>query len=106
MPDTAVIRVILADEGSALGGSLLFETEEIDGESGLDWARGVVAELGAMANVTLMPRTTAFGWYDGNIFGAVERVNDHVLAPSPYEPRQRYWRIKISPRRIAVSRAS
>ena len=40
-----------------------------------------------------MPRTTIFGWFDGNIFGAVERVNDHVLAPSPYEARQRYWRI-------------
>ncbi len=46
-----------------------------------------------MPNVTLMPRTTIFGWYDGNVFGAVERVNDHVLAPPPYEPRQRYWRI-------------
>ena len=46
-----------------------------------------------MPNVTLMPRTTIFGWYDDNIFGAVERVNDHVLEPSPYEPRQRYWRI-------------
>ena len=41
----------------------------------------------------LLPRTTVFGWYDGNIFGAVERVNDHVAAPSPYAPRQRYWRI-------------
>ena len=52
-----------------------------------------IAELSSMANVTLMPRTTIFGWYDDNIFGAVERVNDHVLEPSPYEPRQRYWRI-------------
>jgi sarcosine oxidase subunit alpha len=85
-------RVILADEGSALGGSLLFENEEIDGQSGHDWAQSVIAELASMPNVTLMPRTTIFGWYDGNVFGAVERVNDHVLAPSPYEPRQRYWR--------------
>ena len=46
-----------------------------------------------MPNVTLMPRTTVFGWYDGNIFGALERVNDHVAVPPPYEPRQRYWRI-------------
>ncbi len=86
-------RVVLADEGSALGGSLLFENEEIGGLPGHDWAQGVIAELEGMANVTLMPRTTVFGWYDGNVFGAVERVNDHVLAPSPYEPRQRYWRI-------------
>jgi sarcosine oxidase subunit alpha len=40
-----------------------------------------------------MPRTTIFGWFDGNIFGAAERVSDHVAEPSPYEPRQRYWRI-------------
>ena len=86
-------RVILADEGSRFGGSLLFEREEIDNKSGLDWASTVIAELSSMSNVVLMSRTTIFGWYDGNVFGAVERVNDHVLEPSPHEPRQRYWRI-------------
>jgi sarcosine oxidase subunit alpha len=86
-------RVILADEGSRLGGSLLFEREEIAEMAGYDWAQGVIAELASMPNVTLMPRTTVFGWYDGNVFGAVERVNDHVAVPPPYEPRQRYWRI-------------
>ncbi len=87
-------RVILADEGSRLGGSLLNEREEIGGVSGYDWAQGVLAELASMPNVTLMPRTTVVGWFDGNVFGAIERVNDHVLAPDPYEPRQRYWRIQ------------
>jgi glycine cleavage system aminomethyltransferase T/NADPH-dependent 2,4-dienoyl-CoA reductase/sulfur reductase-like enzyme len=86
-------RVILADEGSELGGSLLFEHEEIGGKSGLEWAHGVIAELASTPNVTLMPRTTIFGWFDGNIFGAVERVADHLAAPSHNEPRQRYWRI-------------
>jgi heterotetrameric sarcosine oxidase alpha subunit len=86
-------RVILADESSALGGSLLNENEEIGSVSGLGWAVAMIAELSSMPNVTVMPRTTIFGWYDDNIFGAVERVNDHVLEPSPYEPRQRYWRI-------------
>ena len=86
-------RVILADEGSELGGSLLFEQEEIGGTSGLEWAQGAITELASMANVTLMPRTTIFGWFDGNIFGAVERVADHVAAPTHNVPRQRYWRI-------------
>ena len=86
-------RVILADESAALGGSLLSETEEIGGGGGASWAADIIGQLGAMPNVSLMPRTTIFGWYDGNIFGALERVNDHVLAPGPYEPRQRYWRI-------------
>ena len=86
-------RVILADESAALGGSLVNENEEIGGMSGLAWAMATISELGSMPNLTLMPRATIFGWYDDNIFGAVERVNDHVLEPSPYEPRQRYWRI-------------
>jgi methylglutamate dehydrogenase subunit C len=86
-------RVLVIDEGSRPGGSLLFENEEIDGRPGIEWAQGVVGELAAMPNVTLRPRTTAFGWFDGNVFGAIERVNDHVAEPPVYEPRQRYWRI-------------
>ena len=87
-------RVILADEGAALGGSLLNEREEIGGQSGPRLGAGRRSpSLHRLPNVTLMPRTTVFGWYDDNIFGAVERVNDHVAVPSPYEPRQRYWRI-------------
>ncbi len=86
-------RVLLIDEGSRLGGSLLSENEEIGGVTGYDWAQAAIAELASLANVTLMPRTTVFGAYDGNVFGALERVNDHVLAPSPFEPRQRYWKI-------------
>ena len=86
-------RVILADEGSRLGGSLLNEQEEIGGQSGFDWSQGVIAELASMPNVTLLPRTTVMGWFDGNIFGAVERVSDHLRVPDPYEPRQRYWKI-------------
>ena len=46
-------RVILADEGRALGGSLLNENEEIDGKPGVDWAQGVIAELASLPNVTL-----------------------------------------------------
>ena len=86
-------RVILADEGARLGGSLLFENEDVDGQSGFDWAQTVIAELSSMPNVTLMPRTTVFGWFDGNVFGAVERVGDHLAAPTLNIPRQRYWRI-------------
>src|SRR5690606_11302996 len=39
-----------------------------------------------------------------NIFGAVERVNDHVAAPPVHEPRQRYWRI-IAKRAILATGA-
>ncbi len=57
------------------------------------WAEGALAELSSLANVRLMPRTTVYGVYDGGTYGAVERVNDHLAAPPPFEPRQRGWRI-------------
>lgn len=41
----------------------------------------VVAELGALRNVRVMPRTTVFGWYDDMVFGAAERVSGHLAAP-------------------------
>jgi sarcosine oxidase subunit alpha len=31
--------------------------------------------------------------YDGGTYGALERVNDHLPVPPPYQPRQRFWRI-------------
>jgi NADPH-dependent 2,4-dienoyl-CoA reductase/sulfur reductase-like enzyme len=46
-----------------------------------------------MPDVRLMPRTTVFGWYDGNVFGALERVNKHVAAPLNGEPVERFWKI-------------
>jgi sarcosine oxidase subunit alpha len=40
-----------------------------------------------------MRRTTVFGVYDGNTFGALERVSDHLPTPPPHQPRQRLWKI-------------
>jgi heterotetrameric sarcosine oxidase alpha subunit len=64
----------------------------------------VAAELASLPEVTLKPRTTVFGWYDDNIFGAVERVADHKIEPGAHEPRQRYWRI-LAKRAILASGA-
>ncbi|MGE0210645.1 MAG: sarcosine oxidase subunit alpha family protein [Parvibaculaceae bacterium] len=86
-------RVILADEGSRLGGSLLNEREEIDGKSGLEWAQGLLAELASNPDVRLLSRTTVFGWYDGNVFGALERVGKHLAHPSHDRPVERSWHI-------------
>ncbi|MEI6574153.1 MAG: sarcosine oxidase subunit alpha family protein [Alphaproteobacteria bacterium] len=86
-------RVILADEGPLLGGRLLSDKRVIGNQSGLDWVRATEAELASLPNVRLMPRTTIFGAYDHGVYGALERVNDHVATPPAYEPRQRAYRI-------------
>jgi heterotetrameric sarcosine oxidase alpha subunit len=89
----AGLRVILADEDFRLGGSLLAETTRIDDRPAADFAEACLAELRALPNVTIMPRTTVFGWYDDNVFGAVERVQKHVAAPQAKLPVERLWRI-------------
>jgi sarcosine oxidase subunit alpha len=86
-------RVILADEHAMAGGSLLSETATIGDVSCVDFVRETLVELGSLSNVTVLPRTTVFGWYDGNVFGAVERVQKHVSMPKAEVPVERLWRI-------------
>ncbi|NTI44593.1 sarcosine oxidase subunit alpha family protein [Rhizobium rhizogenes] len=78
-------RVLLADENFALGGSLLCETGST--------LQDILDELATLPNVQLLPRTTVIGWYDDNVFGAVERVQKHVALPDPQRPVERLWRI-------------
>lgn len=86
-------RVIIADEDPILGGRLNAETIEIDGHAGSDWAATAVTELLSLPSVTLLPRTTVLGAFDHGIYSALERNNDHVLAPAAGKPRQTLWRI-------------
>ncbi len=86
-------QVIIADEDFLLGGRLNAETFGIGDLTGSAWVEQVQAELAAMPNVRVMPRTTIIGAFDHGIYGAVERVSDHVLAPEAGKPRQILWRI-------------
>ena len=86
-------RVILADEDFRMGGRLNAERFPVGDMAGADWAAQTVAELGALPNVRLMPRTTVIGAFDHGIYGAVERVADHLPTPPEGKPRQILWRI-------------
>ena len=86
-------RIILADEDFRMGGRLNAETFSIGGQSGAEWAAQTAAELASLPNVRLLPRTTIVGAYDHGIYGAVERVSDHLAEPLASKPRQTFWRI-------------
>jgi sarcosine oxidase, subunit alpha len=86
-------RVILCDEQAELGGSLLSEPDvTIDGWAAPDWVREAVATLAD--SVTLLPRTTAFGWYSDNLVALAERLTDHLAQPDPRIPRERLWQVR------------
>jgi sarcosine oxidase subunit alpha len=86
-------RVILADEQAQLGLSLLSDRAAIDGTPTAQWRADRLAELSHKPDVTLMPRTTVWGVYDGGVVAALERVADHLATPPPGTPRQRFWRL-------------
>jgi len=89
----AGLRVILAEQDFVLGGALLHETTPLAGEAPFVFARRAADELRGNPNVTLLPRTTVFGWYDDNVFGAIERVQKHGAAMDAAGPVERLWRI-------------
>ncbi|MEH6648123.1 sarcosine oxidase subunit alpha family protein [Sulfitobacter sp.] len=86
-------EVILADEDFVMGGRLNSETYLLDEAPALDWVTQTIAELSSLPNVRLMPRTTVMGAFDHGIYGAVERISDHLYSPDPGKPRQILWRI-------------
>jgi heterotetrameric sarcosine oxidase alpha subunit len=87
-------RVIVCDENPTYGGGAQDDSATIDGMSAAQWFALTVHDLAAQPEVSLLVRTTAFGYYDGNLIGAVERVSDHLGSPPPHFPRQRLWMIR------------
>jgi sarcosine oxidase subunit alpha len=85
-------KVILADEDWRLGGRLLAESHTLNDAPAVEWITEVEAELATLPNLRIMPRTTIFGAFDHGVYGAVERVGDHLATPVN-GLRQTLWRI-------------
>jgi heterotetrameric sarcosine oxidase alpha subunit len=92
-------RVILVDQDFQLGGSLLSSrNREIEGKNVRTWLADSIAELTAMEDVRILPRTTAFGKFDGNQLGLIEIAADDRPSKAP---RQRLWKVRAG--RIVVA---
>lgn len=91
---TAGANVILADVDPNFGGSAKWSGESIGGKPATDWVAVQVEKLTALTNVRLLPRTTVWGYYDGNTLAAIERVGDHKQVQPHGEPRHRQWTIR------------
>ncbi len=88
-------RVILAEQDSDLGGSLLGTNgTTIDGQPAAQWIAAARAELAAMDQVTVLTRTLAYGYFDHNFIAMVERVTDHLGEKPGHLPRQRLWKLR------------
>ena len=81
-------RVMLADERTEAGGSLLDRRLEIDGRPSVEWVDRVVAELAAMPNVRHLQDATVWAYREHNFLMVNER--------SPANPSllERNWRVR------------
>ncbi len=91
-------RVILCDEQAAFGGWLQASAESIDGLPAMTWVERTLAELRAMPEVTLLSRTTAFGYHDHNLVTLIEKRLDHLAPDTPAAQlpavRERLWKVR------------
>ena len=86
-------RVIVIEQDSLLGGSLLWGEEDIDGSPGDVWLERAARTLQRRENVTLLTNTTASAWFDHRVVIASETVSDRRGTGTGAGPRQRLWKI-------------
>ncbi len=95
---SAGARVMLCDEQSEPGGALLSRDPQdaapIDGRPASQWLAGTLAALGANPRVTLLPRTTAFGYFPHNLVSLNERLTDHLPVTPSECARERHWLVR------------
>lgn len=89
-------RVIIADEQSEIGGSLLASTTFISEESAANWLATTTMQLESMDNVQILNRSTVFGYYDHNFLTIAERRSDHLGNSATSGSRERLHRVRAT----------
>lgn len=87
-------RVIVCQQSPMFGSKLHAADEIIEGEPASAWLASATAALEGTAEVTLLSRTNAFGYYDDNLVAALERLTDHLAQPPEHLPRMRLWLVR------------
>ncbi len=87
-------RVMLVDEQAEFGGLTLNSHAQIDAQPASDWIESAVAELQAMPEVTLLNRSTAYGYHDYNFLTVNQRLTDHLPINQRNTGREKIWQIR------------
>lgn len=95
-------RVMLADDRPSLGGSLGAQRVEIEGQPERNWVESAARELRGLANVRVLRRATAFGYYDHALVAICQRAPERGSGSQPSDlPREILWHVR--PRRIVLA---
>ena len=97
-------RVIIADEQSEPGGSLLHDNATLNGNASGVWLGKTLDELRRCPEVIILPRSTVSGYYDHNFLTILERCLGHPDRHGKEGVRQRLWRVRA--RRVILAQGS
>jgi sarcosine oxidase subunit alpha len=87
-------RVMLVDEQSEFGGLTLSSHAKIDGQFASEWVEAAIAELEAMPEVQLLPRSTVYGYHDCNFLTINQRLTDHLSQNKRRGGREKLWQVR------------
>jgi len=83
--------VLLVEMEATLGGDLLTTSSTVERRPAEAWRADALARL---SHARVMTRTMAFGYYDVDLVGLLERVTDHVPLSARRGPRQRLIKVR------------
>ena len=86
-------RVILVEQDTSLGGSLLHHEDTIDAKPASAWLDEATRALRQQENITLLTSTCAVGCFDQQLLVAVEHLHDRRAHPAPGGARQCLWKL-------------
>jgi sarcosine oxidase, subunit alpha len=90
-------KVVLCDENAGFGGHLRGASSiNIGGLDAMDWVKAGLAELTGRDNVTVLSRTTAFGYHNHNMVVLAQRLGEHPAVAEPDLPRERLWQVRAA----------
>jgi sarcosine oxidase, subunit alpha len=91
------VRVLICDESTEFGGALLADAAaSIEGQPALAWVQSTIATLARNRRVTMLTRTTAFGYFPHNFMGLNQRLTDHLANAPTEQPRERLWQVRAA----------
>ena len=82
--------MLVVEQDTEPGGSLLYDQTEIDDKSPNEWLSEAITDLKACENVRVMLSATVAGYYDHNVLA----IHDRSCAMRKENPVETFWKIR------------
>ena len=85
-------EVIIVEQDTELGGSLLHDPSDVDGQNPANWLSQTISNLQELENVQIMLLSTVAGYYDDNFL----TIHDRCAAYRKEDPIEVFWKVRAS----------